>query len=204
MPERTPLSHPDDRPRSMRDPAVRARRREMLALPHVAPLVAYAAKLRDRGQVPDFDPLDGGIYARALFLLEKPGPMTDEETGSGFISRNNDDLTADATFAFMRQAQIPRDLTAIWNVVPWWNGTRNVTGAELRDGSRCVRELTALLPALKVVVMVGRKAGRAEPYLTGTGLTLLTSAHPSPVVRAAYRDRWDAIRSEWARVLEFL
>ena len=56
------------------------------------------------GPVPDFDPLDGGIETRTLFLFEKPGRMTADgfarRFGSGFISRNNDDQTAEATFAF--------------------------------------------------------------------------------------------------------
>jgi hypothetical protein len=49
--------------------------------------------------VPDFDPLDGGVNAQVLFLLEKPGPMAAEDgkrAGSGFISRDNDDGTAEA------------------------------------------------------------------------------------------------------------
>src|SRR5580700_5316391 len=101
------ITRGDDAPRSMRDPEVRKRRKAMLDLPHIAPLTAFAAKLRERGlmEVPDFDPLDGGIHARVLFLFEKPGPMTaagGNRTGSGFISRNNDDATADAAFRFMR------------------------------------------------------------------------------------------------------
>jgi hypothetical protein len=123
----------DSEPHSMRDVNVRERRRAMLTKPHIAPLTAYAAKLRQRGfiEVPEFDPLDGGVNAQVLFLFEKPGPMTAEAGGSGFISRNNDDPTAEATFHFMEQAGIPRELTITWNVIPWWNGTRNVTGQEL-------------------------------------------------------------------------
>jgi hypothetical protein len=81
---------------------MRAMWKAMLTLPHIAPLSAYAAKLRLRGsvEVPEFDPLDGGVNARILFLFEKPGPMTadgstfSERSGSGFISR--DDPTAEA------------------------------------------------------------------------------------------------------------
>ena len=101
----------------------------MLNLPHIAPLTAYVEELRKRdlGYIPYFDPMDGGINAKVLFLLEKPGPKTFndpefEKPGSGFISRNNNDPTAEATFNFMEQAQIPRDATVIWNVIPGWNG----------------------------------------------------------------------------------
>jgi hypothetical protein len=105
----------DDAPRSMRDAGVRERRKAMLNRRHVHPLTAYASKVRrDRApvEVPEFDPLDGGTDARVLFLFEKPGPMTaasGKRTGSGFISRNNDDATAEATFKFMQQAGIPRE-----------------------------------------------------------------------------------------------
>jgi hypothetical protein len=128
----------DDAPRSMCDAGVRERRTAILHLPHVAELTAYAAKLREcgSGEVPDFDPLDGGTDARVLFLFEKPGPMTaagGKRIGSGFISRNNDDATAEATIRFMLQAGIPRRLTVIWNVIPWWNKTVRVTKEELRE-----------------------------------------------------------------------
>src|SRR5687768_13788587 len=91
-----------DAPRTLRSPDACLARKLMLDLPHMAPLKAYAARLRRPGiEVPDFDPLDAGVRARVLFLLEKPGPMTAEHgkrTGSGFVSRNNDDSTAEAIF----------------------------------------------------------------------------------------------------------
>lgn len=202
----------DEEPRSMRDAGVRQRRQSMLALPHVAPLSSYAAKLRLRGpvEVPEFDPLDGGVNARVLFLFEKPGPMTADgsrfsgRTGSGFISRNNDDPTAEAILDFMQKAGIPRELTVLWNVIPWWNGTRKVTRSELREGIECVRELILMLPKLSVVVMVGRNAAKASAYLESTKLALLTSDHPGPLVKARFPDRWRAIPSEWAKVGRFV
>lgn len=193
----------DDGLRSMREAGVRQRRRTMLCGSHIEPLTAYAAKLRKRGlgEVPEFDPFDGGIDAQILFLFEKPGPMTASTGGSGFISRNNDDPSAEATFDFMQRAGIPRKLTLSWNVVPWWNGTRKVTGQELREGVACVEELITLLPKLRAVVLVGNKAAKARMHLHRTGLALFTSAHPSPLVRAKYPERWSAIPSQWAAAL---
>ncbi len=204
------LPQADDWPRSMRDAGVRQRRRAMLGLPHMVQLKTFAEKLRRPGlQVPDFDPLDGGVEARALFLFEKPGPMTTEEgsgkrSGSGFISRNNDDPTAEATFNFMRQAGLPRELTILWNVIPGWNGTRTVTGSELLDGASHANELIHLLPRLRVVVLVGQKAAEARSHLVASGLTLFTSAHPSPLVRARWPKRWNAIPSEWRKVASLI
>lgn len=199
-------SHPDDHPRSLRDAAARSRRRAMLAAPHMRPLARYADTLRATPGVgvPDFDPLDGGTEAGILFLFEKPGPMTAGDrdgarAGSGFISRNNDDATAEATWRFMREAGIPRRDTVTWNVIPWWNGTIAVTPDELRGGVASLRDLLALLPRLRVVVLVGRKAARAAPLLQGVGCAVFASAHPSPRVRAAFPDRWRAIPAEWRR-----
>ena len=157
-----------------------------------------------RIEVPDFDPLDGGVDAIILFLFEKPGPMTSTttgartRTGSGFISRDNDDSTAENTFTFMREAGIPRKQTVTWNVVPWWDGTTKVTAADLREGAEETRRLMGLLPRLRVVVFVGKKALRARPHLEDTGLAFFSSYHPSPKVRATRPDKWREIPSVWA------
>lgn len=188
---------------SMRDREVQKRRRRLLRCRHVAPLTAYAAKLRRRrlGEVPEFDPLDGGVEAQVLFLFEKPGPKTAVNGGgSGFISRNNDDPTANATFDFMQKARIPRTKSVLWNVIPWWNGDIAINRRELQQGVRCVRELIGKLPRLRAIVLVGRKAAKAKPYLRATGVTLFTSAHPSPRVRWRWRRQWEAIPFEWAKV----
>lgn len=47
--------------------------------------------------------------------------------GSGFISRDNDDPTAEATARFMAKAQLAQELTLTWNIIPWWNGTRRIS-----------------------------------------------------------------------------
>ena len=54
--------------------------------------------------------------------------------GLGFISRDNDDPTAEASFRFYREAGIDRKQSVVWNVIPGWNGTIKVTAAELRTG----------------------------------------------------------------------
>jgi hypothetical protein len=169
------------------------------------PLTLFAERLRRPGiEVPDFDPYDGGTTAAILFLFEKPGPMTalgNRRSGSGFISRNNDDPTAEATFHFMIEAGIPRKTTLIWNVVPGWNGTRKITLQEMREGVTSVSDLISLLPDLRVVVLVGRRAQKARNLLEPLGLHILSSDHPSPLVRARYPHRWKAIGKGWAESL---
>ncbi len=179
------------------DPAERERRRALLSLPHLAPLAAYAAGLRSPNvMVPDLDPLDGGTAARVLFLLEKPGPGIHP---GGFVSRDNDTPTAAAIRAFMAQAGLTRSETVLWNLVPWWNGTTAVTGVERAAGLAALAGLLPLLPALDTAVLVGRTAGAAHGVLGG--LRVLASAHPSPQVRAGFRDRWDAIPGVWRQAM---
>ncbi len=201
----------EDHPRTLRGPESRLLRISMLDAPHMAPLTEYTSNLRKMGygEVPEFDPLDGGIEALVLFLFEKPGPMTANSSsgrrnGSGFISRNNDDPTAEATFNFMRTAGILRSQTIIWNVIPWWNKTRKVTSSELGEGVRYVKELIELLPKLRAVVFVGQKAVKARRHFTDTGLYLFSSDHPSPLVRANFPERWSAIPSDWAKIIPVL
>ena len=202
---------PPTGPRTFRDRNAIIERRGLIELPHVAPLTAFAQSLRaeGRGTVPNFDPLDGGIDATVLFLMEKPGPMTDDaalsgRTGSGFISRDNDDPTAAAIFAFMQEAGIERRQSVIWNIVPWWNGTRKIVGEELTDGLDRLGTLLDLLPELRVVVGVGNRASRASGYVTSRGLPFLRSAHPSPINRASRPQIWASIPSHWAEARRYL
>jgi len=196
-----PLAHP-----TLQNPAIRQQRRAMLAMPHMVPLAAYAADLRSRpdARVPDFDPLDGGVEAQVLFLLEKPGPRAvpadPSRDGYGFVSRDNDGATADAVRRFMAIAGLPRDETVIWNAIPWWNGSIAVTAAERTAGLLELPRLLRLLPRLHTAVLVGRNAARARPVL-GT-LRVLESAHPSPQVRAGNRALWDAIPGIWRLAAE--
>jgi hypothetical protein len=199
---------PSDAPRSMKHSDVRAERRAMLSLPHIAPLRDFAIALRDKlaVEVPDFDPADGGTGASLLFLLEKPGPMTSADragrVGSGFISLDNDDPTAEAAFGFMKQAGIPRHKVVMWNVIPGWNGIRTVTSAELKAGVSEVVGLLALLPNITGIVLVGRKAQRAKHLLAERGIAVFHSPHPSPIVGASRRDEWAEIPMLWGKAAE--
>ena len=219
------VPHPDqepcfvnDRPMTLANPPhsikyepVRQQRSALHCEPHIAPLTACVDELRQRGlgEVPYFDPLDARVNAKILFLFEKPGPMTSSErgslrTGSGFISHDNYGATAEATFRFMEEAAIPSDLTVTWNVIPGWNGTIDVTRDELSTGITCVDELVSILPNLKVIVLVGKMAEKAQSGLEQLGLKVLTSAHPSPRVRASFRIKWDEIPIKWTEAMKFV
>jgi uracil DNA glycosylase len=54
-------------------------------------------------------------------------------------------------------------------------------------------------------MLVGNQAAtRARPYLDDARTPLLTSAHPSPRVKATRRDLWESIPLKWAEVRQFI
>src|SRR5262249_14596405 len=132
--------------------------------------------------VPFFDPCDGGVNARALFLLEAPGRQA---RLSGFVSRNNPDETAKNVFDLQREACLRRVQVVLWNVVPWYVGTngriRRVTRRDMDEAAPYLDQLLGLLPKTCAIVLVGRKAQRARPNLDGAGVRIFLSPHPSPV-----------------------
>jgi hypothetical protein len=193
----------EDAPRTLRSPEACSHRKLMLSEPHVAPLAQYVERMRLANpdwQFPDFDPLDGGVEAELLFLLEKPGPMTSptgKRAGSGFISRNNDDPTAENVYNFMLQAGIPRKKTALWNVMPGWNSKIQFTRSELRNGIEHLREVLPLLPKVTTVVLVGSQARKALPLLQALGMHVFESAHPGQQVYRFNPTMWRSIPDQW-------
>ncbi|WEF23781.1 uracil-DNA glycosylase [Paracoccus sp. S3-43] len=192
-------------PRALKNADAIKMRHALRADPHIAPLASYVDALRaeNRGYVPDFDPMDGGIDAEILFLFEKPGPKTDPANGgSGFISRDNDDPSAEATYRFTELAQVPRRASVIWNTIPWWNGTTKVSPLECSEGMLRLSELLRMLPYLRSVVLVGNNAKKARSVVESTGVQVFESAHPSARVRGANRRLWDQIPHQWRRAYQ--
>ena len=178
----------NDEPKSLGSPEARERRRARLGDPHIAPLTIFVHTLRaemgSNYRIPYFDPSDGGTAAEVLYLLEAPGAKAAK---SGFISRNNPDETAKNFFQINQQARIPRQRTIIWNIVPWYIGSgsriRPATSADIDMGLRRLNEVLELLPKLRAVVLVGRKAQRASTRIATLrpNCRLFVSPHPSPL-----------------------
>lgn len=189
-------------PKSLRHESNVLARKGLLTAPHMLPLTAYAENLRERlGSrvfVPDFDPLDGGSSAEFLFLFEKPGPKTDSRNGgSGFISRDNNDETAKSVFDFMGQIGLDRSRTLLWNTIPAWDDSRAFKGFHVLDGIKLLDELLPLLPNLKTIILVGKQAQKARRGLEHRDFEVFMSDHPSPIVKARYRQRWEQIPAAW-------
>lgn len=179
-------------PRGFADPSRIAERRALLSNATASrPLQEWADTYAlARGvDVPRFDPAEAGVDAHVLFILEAPGPMTNDTNarpGSRFVSVDNDDLTA-ANMWKARAATGLHSGVLHWNIVPWYLGvsSRKPRKDELAEGGRTLLEVMNLLPHLQVVVLCGRFAQRGWDRYVGphlrTPVKVRSTWHPSPL-----------------------
>ena len=177
-----------DAPKTLGNAGERACRQALLRAPHINALTILVDELRDSlgpgYLVPYFDPLDGGVRARVLYLLEAPGRKAVQ---SGFVSRNNPDETAKNFFLLNAEAGIPREATVIWNAVPWYIGTSTrIRAANVSDVARAedsLKRLLHLLTNLAFVVFVGTKARHARSVVARErpDVRVREIPHPSPM-----------------------
>ncbi len=178
----TMLPDPTLAPRAHRDRREVERKLGLLDEPHIAPLSDFVRRLRARhgpDSVPWFDPTEAGVEAPLLFLFENPGRRANVTHGSGFISADNDDRSADNAWHLYKEAGIDRrrDMVA-WNIVPWYLGDERTIGKvgmrDLDEARPALLELLDLLPRLRVVVLFGKVAqrgwDRARPPCTAAVL----------------------------------
>jgi uracil-DNA glycosylase len=153
----------------------------------IAPLERWRAELAAGGRaVPRFDPRDGGVDAKVLILLETPGAGM---TGEDVVSRDNPGGTARNFLKFVHMAELAREDSVLWNVVPWVvhapsAKNRPLRRSELREGLATIPALLDLLPCLRAAVLLGRAAAQAEPVIRKTrpDLPVFTAPHPSPTI----------------------
>ena len=186
--------------RKMADPAFREAQRQRRFDEHVAPINHLVDSLRDsgRGWAPYVAPMYGGVNARLLSLLRDPGPKTQEEGGSGFLSMENDDATAEAISRYFEEAGIEAQDIVPWNVYPWYIN-RAPKAAELAAGTPPLHQLVELLPRLRVVMLHGGSAHvgwkrfeREHPSVVSTrGLCVIATYHTS---RQAFWHRSPEVR----------
>jgi uracil-DNA glycosylase len=173
-------------PRANRDPREIHRKLALLDQPHVAPLTDFVRRLSAHGwAVPWFDPTEAGTEARILMLFENPGRRADAARGSGFISADNDDKTADNMWRFLEEAGVDRrrDVVA-WNIVPWYLGDDHKIGEvrtrDIDEARPALAELLMLLPNLRVVILFGRKAQTGwRRARTTLDIPVIEAPHPS-------------------------
>ncbi len=184
-----------------------AARRALLGKPHIAPLSAYVASLREAtGEtIPWFDPLDGGAGAGLLVLMEAPSRRGIQ---NGFVSADNPTPTGRRMRETMERAGLRREDRVIWNVVPWYLGdaarARNPTRAERRAGAPYLATLLPLLPNLRAVLTLGAPA-REGWRSFGSDLPHIAAPHPSNTnlcARPWLREEFERAVAEAVALLE--
>ena len=179
---------------------------------HIKKLTEYVEKLKNKNekhQIPFFDPNDGGVKSKVLFLLEAPGSKA---VKSGFISRNNPDSTAENMFNFLKKARLHRKETLLWNIVPWYVGNKNqnriraVNHNDIKNGLNCLYDLINLLENLKVIVLVGRKAQKVNNNLKEkySKIKIFHSYHPSPSFVNRAKNNKNKIITVFKKVRKYL
>lgn len=175
--------------------------REQMAgiyLPHIEPFNRMIDELRsDDEWMPYVAPIYGGINARVLAIFRDPGPKTQVGSGSGMLCVENDDVSAERHFNFLRNAGIEHDQLMVWNTYPWYIN-RKPTTPEIDRGLGPLKRVVDLCPNLEVVMAHGGEAQKAwrrfsDRYPSSArGLTCIETYHtsrqalqtPDPEVRA--------------------
>jgi uracil-DNA glycosylase len=143
-------------------------------------------------------------YLRAYCSLPS-GPVRKHERQASSRA-DNPDQTARNSGALLNAAGIPRSDTVRWNILPWYDSRRaKISASDLSCGAGYLLELIALLPHLRVIVFVGRRAQQAaRMVMIPAGVKVVNCPHPSPLNLNADRRQRPAIRKELKAVAAIL
>lgn len=203
----------------MADPAFRESQWRHRYDAHVAPLNQFIdelGRLDHAGHPPYIAPMYKGVRCHGLAVLRDPGPKAGGTDGSGFLSIENDDPTAERQHHFMHEAGIdPADVLP-WNAYPWYINAKPTT-RQLRYGTDPLRRVIEMLPDLRAVLLLGSDAAHAWKLfeamqgqaLRDRDLAVVECYHPSrqalfhpdPFVRAAREDSIRRAFTEYAAAL---
>lgn len=205
-------------PRKMSDKIYRDEQWQQRYDSHIAPINRLVDSLKDtqHGEVPYVAPIYGGINASLLSVLRDPGPMTQKRVGSGFLSIENDDATAETIYHYFSDVGIYASEIVPWNVYPWYIN-RAPKASELNEGVQPLFELIALLPKLRVIMLHGgsahdgwRRLIKRHPNLVKErGLHMIATYHTSrqafwhrdPTVREKRKEHLRQSFAEASRIL---
>jgi hypothetical protein len=169
----------------MADPLFRADQWNRRYERHVAPINEYVDSISTPLWLPYVAPLHGGIEAQVLTVLRDPGPGAGQTRGSGFLSIENDDPTAERQGHLLAEVGINPRHVLPWNAYPWYID-RAPTSAELQSGVDPILHLIELAPSLRVVLLQGgsaknvwnRVTNRVPRLIRDRSLTVIDTYHP--------------------------
>ena len=186
----------------------------------IGPINQLVCELNENNElkVPFVAPIYGGVNARMLSIMRDPGPMADEQKGSGFIGMENDDPTAERLCNLCERHLQVSDLM-LWNSYPWYiNSIPKV--AQLKAGLEPLKRLLDLLPNLRVIMLHGvvtkdswKFFGEAYPeYLAERNFEVIATYHTSnqafihkdPAVRAKRKQNLEDAYAQAAEILQRL
>lgn len=169
----------------MADPQYRRQQADGIYSPNVAPINRLVDELRtDDEWMPYVAPAMGGVNARLLVIFRDPGPKTRDEHGSGMLSPENDDPSAERLNILLTEAGIAPDDVMGWNAFPWYVN-RKPSSAEIDRGLPVLRRIVELCPNLTVVMAHGGDAQTAWKRFrrqypgVARGLTTIETYHTS-------------------------
>jgi uracil-DNA glycosylase len=146
--------------------------------------------------MPYFDPLDGGIEARVLILLESP-------TRSGpyprFASRDNRSPTQVNLNQCLEQSGLTRKESVLWNAYPWlpdkFGAHRTLPIASITKGMLALTSVLKMLPNIEVAVLAGSLARKASSMICRyiSCIEIIETFNPSPKSLSVDRSRRDHI-----------
>ena len=181
-----PLAVPAE-PRGLSSPLARQRRKRHIRDPHIAPishLIDTIAEAENAPGLPYNDPLFGGVNAQILFILKSPQADANPALfGTRFLSIDNDDEGAENMFHALADNNIDRSQCLAWNICPFPTSKNTPNDDEIGRATPYTRQLIAMLPNLKVVVLLGGPArqGWSQALLGGRrDVSVIRGASPSP------------------------
>jgi hypothetical protein len=99
-------------------------------------------------------------------------PKAGGTKGSGFLSIENDDPSAERMGQFLDEAGIDYAEVVPWNAYPWYINSDPTTD-KLQVGAESLRDLISLMPRLRVVLVHGLAAGKGWKLFLRENLGLI-------------------------------